>query len=264
MSESVMIYDTTLRDGAQSEGVSFSPEDALEVLKRLDAFGIDFVEGGWPGSNPKVDEFFRLAEGLGLKHAQLTAFGSTGKYGIPAEDDHNLKSLASCPAEWCCIFGKTWDFQVTNALCISLEENLDLIRDSVKFLRDSGKRVMFDAEHFFDGYYSNKDYALKALRAAVDCGAEWIVLCDTNGGRMVEEIADAVEDVVLTFDVPVGVHCHNDSELAVANSLAAVERGARMVQGTINGIGERCGNANLCSIMANLELKMEYELNITD
>jgi len=259
-----MIYDTTLRDGAQSEGVSFSPEDALEVLKRLDEFGVDFVEGGWPGSNPKVDEFFKLTEGLKLKHAKLTAFGSTGKHGIHAKDDPNLKSLAACPADWCCIFGKSWDFQVTNALCIPLEDNLALIRNSVRFLKDSGKRVMFDAEHFFDGYLNNKDYALSALKAAVEGGAEWLVLCDTNGGTMIEDVACAVEDVLLSFNMPIGVHCHNDADLAVANSLVAVEKGATMVQGTINGIGERCGNANLCSIMADLALKMEYELNIND
>ena len=261
---SVIIYDTTLRDGAQSEGVSFSPEDSLEVLKKLDEFGVDFVEGGWPGSSPKVDEFFKQASKLQLKHTKLTAFGSTGKHGIPPRDDHNLKSLAACPVEWCCIFGKSWDFQVTNALCIPLEENLKLIRDSVKFLRDSGKRVMFDAEHFFDGYLANKEYALSALKAAADGGAEWLVLCDTNGGVMMEDIAGAVEDALLSFGVPIGVHCHNDSDLAVANSLVAVECGATMVQGTINGIGERCGNANLCSIMADLALKMEYEINIKD
>jgi len=259
-----MIYDTTLRDGAQSEGVSFSPEDSLEVLKKLDEFGVDFVEGGWPGANPKVDEFYKLASKLKLKHTKLTAFGSTGKHGVQPKDDHNLKSLASCPVEWCCIFGKSWDFQVTNALCIPLEENLNLIRNSVKFLRDSGKRVMFDAEHFFDGYLANEEYALSALKAAVDGGAEWLVLCDTNGGVMMDVVAEAVEDALLTFGVPIGVHCHNDSDLAVANSLIAVERGATMVQGTINGIGERCGNANLCSIMADLALKMEYELNVKD
>jgi 2-isopropylmalate synthase len=264
MSESVIIYDTTLRDGAQSEGVSFSPEDALEVLKKLDEFGIDFVEGGWPGSAPKVDEFFRLASRLKLKNTQLTAFGSTGKYGVPADEDQNLKNLAACPVEWCCIFGKSWDFQVTSALCILPEENLELIRNSVRFLRDSGKRVMFDAEHFFDGYINNKEYALSALKAAVEGGAEWLVLCDTNGGTMMDDVATAVEDVLLTFEIPVGVHCHNDSDLAVANSLAAVERGAAMVQGTINGIGERTGNANLCSVMADLALKMEYELNVKD
>jgi 2-isopropylmalate synthase len=264
MSESVIIYDTTLRDGAQSEGVSFSPEDALEVLRRLDEFGIDFVEGGWPGSSPKMDEFFRLAEGLELKNAKLTAFGSTGKHGTPSKDDPNLRSLAACPVEWCCIFGKSWDFHVTDALCIPLEANLDLIRDSVRFLKDSGKRVMFDAEHFFDGYFANREYAFSALKAAVEGGAEWLVLCDTNGGTMIDDVAAAVEDVLLEFSVPIGIHCHNDADLAVANSLTAVNYGATMVQGTINGIGERCGNANLCSIMADLALKMEYELNVKD
>lgn len=264
MSEPVMIYDTTLRDGAQSEGVSFSPEDALEVLKRLDEFGIDFAEGGWPGSNPKADEFFRLAGGIELKNTKLVAFGSTGRYGIPAGEDPNLRSLAACLAEWCCIFGKSWDFHVANALCISLEDNLKLIEDSVRFLKDSGKRVIFDAEHFFDGYLSNKEYAMSALKAAADGGAEWLVLCDTNGGVMMEDVECAVEDVLLTFGVPIGIHAHNDSELGVANSLAAVGKGARMVQGTMNGIGERCGNANLCSVMANLVLKMEYETNIKD
>jgi 2-isopropylmalate synthase/homocitrate synthase family protein len=262
MPETVMIYDTTLRDGAQSEGVSFSPEDKLEILKKLDEFGVDFVEGGWPGSNPKDDEFFRLAGKLELKNAQLAAFGSTGKYGIPAKDDPNLKSLASCSAPWCTIFGKSWDFQVTNALCISLEDNLKLIRESVKFLKASGKKVMFDAEHFFDGYKSNKEYALKALEAAIEGGAEWIILCDTNGGSMIDEVGSITEDVVLAFGIPVGIHCHNDAELAVANSLTAVDNGAMMVQGTINGIGERCGNANLCSVIADLSLKMDYELNI--
>ncbi|MCL2149251.1 MAG: citramalate synthase, partial [Methanomassiliicoccaceae archaeon] len=262
--KNIIIYDTTLRDGAQSEGVSFSPEDAIEVLRRLDEFGVDFVEGGWPGSSPKTDEFFRLAAGLELGHARLTAFGSTGKHGAPAKDDPNLRALAACPVEWCCIFGKSWDFQVENALCIPLADNLDLIKNSVRFLRDSGKRVMFDAEHFFDGYLSNREYALGALGAAVEGGAEWLVLCDTNGGVMMDDVASAVEDVILSFDVPVGVHCHNDSDLAVANSLAAVDRGARMVQGTINGIGERCGNANLCSIMAGLSLKMGYALNVAD
>ena len=264
MQETVMIYDTTLRDGAQSEGVSFSSEDKLEVLKKLDDFGIDFVEGGWPGSNPKDDDFFKAAGKLELKHSKLTAFGSTGRYGIPSNEDANLKALASCSAKWCTIFGKSWDFQVTNALCISLEDNLRMIRDSVRFLKDSGKNVMFDAEHFFDGYISNKEYAMKALAAAVEGGAEWLILCDTNGGTMVSDISSISEDVVLSFDVPIGIHCHNDSELAVANSIAAIENGVMMVQGTINGLGERCGNANLCSIMANLSLKMEYELNIKD
>ncbi|MDR3282096.1 MAG: citramalate synthase [Candidatus Methanoplasma sp.] len=260
--EKIVIYDTTLRDGAQSEGISFSTEDKLEILKKLDSFGVGFVEGGWPGANPKDDEFFRLAGNVKLLHSTLTAFGSTAKHGTAPSEDRNLLSLASCPAEWCCIFGKSWDFQVEKALCIPLEDNLAMIRDSVRFLRDSGKRVMFDAEHFFDGYRSNRDYAMGALKAAADGGAEWLVLCDTNGGTMTSEIESAVEDVVLAFDMPVGIHCHNDSDLAVANSIAAVESGASMVQGTINGIGERCGNANLCSVIANLSLKLGYDVDV--
>ncbi|MDR2846698.1 MAG: citramalate synthase, partial [Candidatus Methanoplasma sp.] len=264
MSETVIIYDTTLRDGAQSEGISFSTEDKLDILKKLDEFGVGFVEGGWPGANPKDDEFFKRASEVPLKHASLTAFGSTAKYGVPPNEDTNLKNLAACPAKWCCIFGKTWDFQVDAALCIPLEDNLRMIEESVRFLKDSGKRVLFDAEHFFDGYRSNKDYATKALGAAVAGGAEWLVLCDTNGGSMPEEIAEATEDIALTFDVPIGIHCHNDADLAVANSLTAVENGASMVQGTINGIGERCGNANLCSVIANLALKRQYDVEVSD
>ncbi|MDR3206654.1 MAG: citramalate synthase [Candidatus Methanoplasma sp.] len=262
--EKVIIYDTTLRDGAQSEGIAFSTEDKLEILKKLDSFGVSFAEGGWPGANPKDDEFFRQAGGLKLSHTALAAFGSTAKHGTPPGEDRNLISLASCSAEWCCIFGKSWDFQVEKALCIPLEDNLIMIRDSVRFLRDSGKRVMFDAEHFFDGYRSDRSYAMKALSAAAEGGAEWLVLCDTNGGTMTCDIASAVEDVVLAFDVPVGIHCHNDSDLAVANSIAAVESGASMVQGTINGIGERCGNANLCSVIANLSLKLGYDIDVRD
>ncbi len=261
----VVMYDTTLRDGAQSEGIAFSVEDKLDILDALDSFGVGFVEGGWPGSNPKDDEFFRRAGEKELENTVLTAFGSTCRHSIAAEDDANLQALAACSAEWCCIFGKTWDFQVEVALRIPLEENLRMIEDSVRFLRGSGKRVMFDAEHFFDGYKSNRDYALKALAAAVEGGAEWLVLCDTNGGSIPEEVRKATEDVKRTFgDVRLGIHCHNDSELAVANSLAAVEGGAEMVQGTINGIGERCGNANLCSVMANLSMKMGCELCAKD
>ena len=193
----VYIYDTTLRDGAQTEGVSFSCEDKLDILNRLDEFGVDFVEGGWPGSNPRDDEFFERAGRMDLRRTALTAFGSTRRHGIRPDEDQNLSALASCPASWCCIFGKSWDFQVTDALRIGLDDNLEMIEDSVRFLRDSGKRVMFDAEHFFDGYHANRDYALAALRAAERGGAEWLVLCDTNGGTLPREIAAAVEDVLL-------------------------------------------------------------------
>ncbi len=261
MTSKVKIYDTTLRDGSQSEGISYSAMDKIDILKKLDEFGMDFVEGGWPGSNPRDDEFFLKAGELELKHTSLVAFGSTGKHGVLPENDVNLKNLANCSAGWCCIFGKSWDFQVTDALCIPLEDNLEMIRDSVKFLKDSGKRVMFDAEHFFDGYKSNSEYAVKALSAAVEGGAEWLVLCDTNGGTLPEEIAEICDSVSKNFEVPLGIHCHNDSELAVANSLTSTDHGVTMIQGTVNGIGERCGNANLCSIIADLTLKKGHELS---
>ncbi len=260
----VQIYDTTLRDGAQTEGVSFSCEDKLDILNRLDEFGVDFVEGGWPGSNPRDDEFFERAGRMDLKRTALTAFGSTRRHGVRPDEDQNLAALAACPAEWCCIFGKSWDFQVTDALRIGLEDNLELIEDSVRFLRDSGKRVMFDAEHFFDGYYANRDYALAALAAAERGGAEWLVLCDTNGGKLPREIAEAVEDVLLSTSVPLGIHCHNDSDMATACTLAAVEAGCTMVQGTVNGIGERCGNANLCTILPNLAFKEGVDIGDVD
>ena len=251
----VFVYDTTLRDGAQCEGVSFSCEDKLDILKRLDAFGVDFVECGWPGSNPGTDEFFSKASALKLEKTSLTAFGSTRRHGSRPEDDQNLKSLAASPAEWCCIFGKSWDFQVTDALGIQLEENLRMIEDSVAFLVSKGKRVMFDAEHFFDGYRSNREYSLEALLAAERGGAEWVILCDTNGGSLPSDISEACRDALSKLRVPVGIHCHNDSDLATANSLAAVDAGCTMVQGTVNGIGERCGNANLCTVLPNLAIR---------
>lgn len=260
----VVIYDTTLRDGAQGEGVSFSLEDRLDILRELDAFGIDYVECGWPGSNPMTDEFFTAAKGLDLKNAKISAFGSTRRRDIKAEDDANLKALIESGADWACIFGKTWDFQVESVLNTTKEENLAMIGDSVKFLRESGMRVMFDAEHFFDGYASNPKYALKAVKAAADAGAEWIILCETNGGALPDHVRDAVKVVRETIDTPVGIHCHNDIDLGVANSLTAVKAGARMVQGCINGIGERAGNANLCSIIPTLMLKMGFKTGVKD
>lgn len=257
----VLIYDTTLRDGSQTDGISFSCEDKLDILNRLDSVGVDFVEGGWPGSNPRDDEFFERASKAGLVNTKLVAFGSTCRHGIPPSEDQNLISLSQSSAEWCCIFGKTWDFHVTDALGIPLEDNLSMIEDSVRFLRESGKRVMFDAEHFFDGYNANREYALKAIKAAEKGGAEWIILCDTNGGTMPAAVSGIVRDVKSNLDsVGLGVHCHNDSDLATACSLAAVESGCTMVQGTVNGIGERCGNANLCTVIPNLGLKMGYNL----
>ncbi|MDO5853551.1 MAG: citramalate synthase [Thermoplasmata archaeon] len=260
----VLVYDTTLRDGAQCEGVSFSCEDKLDILRRLDSFGADFVEGGWPGSNPRDDEFFSRAASVGLGNAELTAFGSTRRHGVRPEEDANLRSLADCPAKWCCIFGKSWDFQVTCALGISKEDNLAMVEDSVAFLVSRGKRVMFDAEHFFDGYRSDPGYAISVLKAAERGGAEWVVLCDTNGGSLPAFISEACAAAVSAVGVPVGIHCHNDSDLATACSLAAVEAGCTMVQGTVNGMGERCGNANLCAVLPNLALKCGADLGAVD
>ncbi len=260
----IFLYDTTLRDGAQTEGVSFSCRDKVEILKRLDAFGMDFVEGGWPGSNPRDDEFFKEAAKLELRVSRLVAFGSTCKHGNIPKDDPNLMALATCGADWCCIFGKTWDFQVTEALRISLKDNVRLIRDSVSFLKRSGKSVIFDAEHFFDGFFRNREYALEAISAAADAGADWIVLCDTNGGTLPEDIEKAVKEVSEAVKTPLGIHCHNDSDLATSCSLAAVRAGCTMVQGTVNGIGERCGNANLCTVAPNLSLKMDMDLGKAD
>ena len=264
LSERVVIYDTTLRDGAQTEGILFSTEDKLDILRELDSFGIDFIECGWPGANPTDDEFFSKVKNVKLNKSKLVAFGSTRRYGVKPEDDENLKALVQSPAEWCCIFGKSWDFQVKEALNIGLDENLDLVEDSVKFLVKSGKHVIFDAEHFFDGYKSDRKYALNVLRAAESGGAEWLVLCDTNGGSLPSEISESVEDALLTVDVPLGIHCHNDSDMATACSLAAVDSGCSMVQGTINGLGERCGNANLCTVIPNLVYKTGFETSEMD
>ena len=260
----VDIYDTTLRDGAQTEGVSFSTEDKLEVLRRLDEFGIDFVEGGYPGSNLKDQAFFAKARGLRLSTAKLVAFGMTRKTGIEAADDPNLRALVDTGTEWVCIFGKSWDMQVEKALKVSQQENLRMIADSISFLRREGRKVIYDAEHFFDGYKGNQKYCLKTIQTAVDAGAERICLCDTNGGTFPVEVGEATRKVVAMINRPVGIHAHNDCELAVANSLAAVEAGADMVQGTINGLGERCGNANLCSIMPDLFLKRTARGSVKD
>lgn len=240
--------------------MSFSTEDKLEILQKLDDFGIHMVEGGWPSSNPKDDEFFERARDLKLRNTRLVAFGSTRRARIAAEDDPSLQALAACAAKDICIFGKTWDLHVDRALQVSLEENLAMIEESVAYLCAAGKTVVYDAEHFFDGYKDNHAYAMECLAAAVRGGASWLCLCDTNGGTLPNEVRDAVKEVLEVHKVPVGIHSHNDSELAVACSLAAVAAGATMVQGTINGLGERCGNANLCSIIPNLKLKMGYSL----
>lgn len=258
----ITLYDTTLRDGSQSEDVLFSVEDKLRILHRLDEFGIDFVEGGWPGANPKDEEFFHHAKSLTLNNARLVAFGSTRKPKSSAEKDGVLNSLLRAETGVVTIFGKSWDLHVSRALGISLQENLQVIDDSIRYLKKRVDTVFFDAEHFFDGYKAAPDYALKVLETARDAGADCLVLCDTNGGSMVGEIA-AITQKALSLKAALGIHCHNDADLAVANSLSAVEAGAIHVQGTINGIGERCGNANLISIIPNLCLKMKRKTNIS-
>ncbi len=255
----VKIYDTTLRDGTQGEGVSFSVEDKLLIATRLDDIGIDYIEGGWPGSNEKDEEFFRKARSLNLRHARLAAFGSTCHAKNRVEDDPNLQALLDAQTPVVTLFGKTWDLHVTKALGISLEKNLELIESSVAYLKSKGREVIYDAEHFFDGFASDSAYAIETLKAASRGGADWIVLCDTNGGTMTSRLSEIVSEVEASVKIPLGIHTHNDSELAVANALAAVERGARQVQGTVNGYGERCGNANLCSVIPALELKLGYE-----
>ncbi len=252
----ITAYDSTLRDGAQAQGVSFTVEDKLKIVQRLDDLGIGYIEAGNPGSNPKDLLFFERVRDLKLKHAKIIAFGATRKPHILAAEDNNLQSLLLAKTDAVAIFGKSWDYQVTDILRTTLDENLSMIADSVRFLKNNGKTVVFDAEHFFDGYKANADYALNTLQAAVDAGADVLCLCDTNGGSFPDEVFAITQKVVARFKVQVGIHCHNDCEMAVANSVAAVKAGAVQVQGTINGIGERCGNANLCAIIPNVQLKL--------
>ena len=253
---SVELYDTTLRDGAQSEGISFSVVDKLHIAHKLDELGIRYIEGGWPGSNPKDAEFFEKARSLSLKNAQIVVFGSTRRRGIRAEEDNNLVMLVKAGVRVATIVGKSSDLQVVNVLKTTLEENLGMIADSVRYLKSKGMAVFLDAEHFFDGFKSNPDYALKTLEVAAEAGVDCLVLCDTNGGALPEEVTRAVKKAARATNVPLGIHTHNDGGLAVANTLAAVMAGATQVQGTINGLGERCGNANLCTIIPALKLKM--------
>ncbi|MFC2035096.1 citramalate synthase [Chloroflexota bacterium] len=253
---SVQLYDTILRDGAQREGISFSVVDKLNIVEKLDELGIHFIEGGWPGSNPKDVEFFDKAKNLVLAHSVLVAFGSTRQPKTKAETDTNLLALANAGTKVATIVGKSSALQVTQVLEITLEENLSMIAESIGYLKVKGLTVFLDAEHFFDGFKTNPDYALRCLTVAAEAGASCLVLCDTNGGTLPDEITIAVETVKRLTDVPLGIHAHNDTELAVANTLAAVKAGVTQVQGTINGYGERCGNANLCSIIPNLKLKM--------
>jgi 2-isopropylmalate synthase len=255
----VVVYDTTLRDGAQREGISWSLEDKLRIVRRLDALGVDFIEAGWPGSNPKDAALFARMAGPDrpeLRHAQLTAFGSTRRGGIPAADDPQVQALLDAHTPVCTIFGKSSTLHAREVLRVPLDENLAMIADTVAHLRAAGRRVIYDAEHFFDGYTLDPGYALATLEAAARAGAEALVLCDTNGGALPWRVEDVVATVRRTLPTPIGIHAHNDAGCAVANSLAAVRAGARHVQGTINGYGERCGNANLCSVLPGLELKL--------
>jgi 2-isopropylmalate synthase len=252
----IEIYDTTLRDGAQAEDVSFSAEDKVRIAQKLDELGAHFIEGGWPGANPKDIEFFRAVKTIPLKQAKVVAFGSTRRASNTVQSDPTLRALLDAHTHYVTLFGKSWTLHVTDALGISLKKNLALIEDSLAFLKDSGRRVFYDAEHFFDGYKADPQYALATLEKAQKAGAERIILCDTNGGAMPWEVKRIVAEVIREIRVPLGIHAHNDAEMAVANSLIAIEQGAVQVQGTINGIGERCGNANLSSILPNLNLKM--------
>jgi len=257
--KSVELYDTTLRDGAQGEGITFSLDDKLKIAKKLDELGFHYVEGGWPGSNPKDMAFFKRVKNIPFKNTVITAFSSTRKPGVKPEEDYNMRCLVESAAGTVTIFGKSWDFHVEKALETTLAENLCMITDSIAYLVSKGLTVFYDAEHFFDGYKANTDYALATLDAAVKGGAARVILCDTNGGTMPWEITDIINVVKKRIEVPLGIHCHNDSELAVANSLAGVQAGCIQVQGTVNGYGERCGNANLCSVIPNLSYKCNLE-----
>jgi 2-isopropylmalate synthase len=255
--QQVFIYDTTLRDGTQGEKINFSAEEKLRIARRLDEMGFHYIEGGWPGSNPKDARFFEMAKAQSFKNARLTAFGSTCKAGIRPENCRNIKALLKTGTPTITIFGKSWDLHATEILGVTLKENLEMIRDSIVYLKGKDKEVIYDAEHFFDGYRKNPAYALKTIKTACEAGADRIVLCDTNGGTLPHDLTDAVRKVAAFVPLDrLGIHAHNDSGLAVANSIAAVQAGVTMVQGTVNGYGERCGNADLTSVIGNLQLKM--------
>ncbi|MBF0121865.1 MAG: citramalate synthase [Candidatus Omnitrophica bacterium] len=255
----ILIYDTTLRDGSQAEGVSFTVADKKKIALKLDEIGVHYIEGGWPGSNPKDKEFFKLMQSVKLNNAKLAAFSSTRRKGLKASEDPNYKELIDAKTPVVCIFGKSWDLHVIDVLKATLEENLEIIRDSVSFLKKKGKEVVYDAEHFFDGYKNNPEYALKTLQAADEAGADFLVLCDTNGGSLPEEVSGIIAEIKDHVKASLGIHTHNDCGLGVANSLSAVEAGCAQVQGTFNGFGERCGNADLSIIIAVLSSKLEYK-----
>ncbi len=262
--QQVKLYDTTLRDGSQAEDVSFTVEDKIRIARKIDELGIHYIEGGWPGSNPKDMRFFREMLTVELRHATIVAFGSTARSGTLPENDRNLKSLVASGTRVVTIFGKSWDVHVKDALGITLAENVSLVESTIKYLKKNCAEVFFDAEHFFDGFKANPRYALRTVQVAARSGADCIILCDTNGGTLPSLLVEIIKEVKkLIPETPLGIHAHNDSELAVANSLAALQLGVTQVQGTINGLGERCGNANLCSIIPNLKLKLNIDC-ITD
>ena len=260
----IELYDTTLRDGAQSEDISFSVEDKLRIAERLDDFGIHYIEGGWPGANPRDAEFFKKAKNLKFSHARLAAFGSTYHVSNKVNNDPNIKALLSAKTPVVTIVGKTWDFHVREALRVSLQTNLELIYNTIAYLKKRVPLVFFDAEHFFDGYKASREYALKTLEAAVSGGTDCLVLCDSNGGTLPDDVELIVKEIAGKFKTPLGIHAHNDSECAVANSIIAIKNGATQVQGTINGLGERCGNANLISVIPNIKLKLKYDCITND
>jgi 2-isopropylmalate synthase len=258
-SKQIQMYDTTLRDGAQTVGISFSVKDKIAITRELDRIGIDYVEGGWPGANPKDSIYFEEIKKVKLAHTKIAAFSSTRRPKVSFKDDAILQAIATCGADVLTIFGKTWDLHAKTALGITNEENIEVIYSTVAYLKEKGSTVFFDGEHFFDGYKADQDFAIKCLQAAEKAGADQIILCDTNGGTLPHEVEAITKHVVSSVKVPIGIHSHNDGGVAVANSLAAILGGAISVQGTINGYGERCGNADLCSVIPNAVLKMGYE-----
>lgn len=258
MTDQIYLYDTTLRDGSQAEGISFSLADKLRVTEKLDQFGIHYIEGGWPGSNPKDVSFFKEVRRLNLNQAKIAAFGSTRRPGKNVREEMNIVALLEAETPVVTIFGKSWSLHVEKVLGTTFDENLKMIEESVSYLKSHGREVVYDAEHFFDGFLADTDYALKTLLAAQNGGADWIVLCDTNGGMWSSKVKEIVDQVKNSITIPLGIHVHNDSGMAVANSITAVEAGVRQVQGTINGYGERCGNANLITIIPNFQIKLGY------
>src|SRR5258705_5251594 len=262
MSKRIEIYDTTLRDGTQGEAINFSVADKCRIAEELDALGVEFIEGGWPGSNPRDVAFFEESRMLKLRNAGIVSFGGTRRRNLSCAQDPSIQSLIKAETPVVTIFGKSWELHVTDALRMSLAENLEIIEDTVRYLTERVELLIYDAEHFFDGYRANPEYALATVRAAAAGGAQGIVPCDTNRGSPPSDVEEVTRTVIeeIQVQVPVGIHCHNDGELAVANTLAAVLAGATQVQGKINGYGERCGNANLCSVIPNLELKLGYEV----